>query len=136
MQTNDAGIELTTLEDGRARIFAAVDSRDWWILPWVTPAAAPLSIAIETRFYDGPANADFEAILLPFLECPAICLMHKRRMSVGDLRILLVDIGGEWKPDQIVGDRDILIPGIRDDSSPLYAVACRLLHWIRTGETG
>ena len=75
----------------RALIHGKIDSREWWILPWLDGRSAALSQRIEETFYAGDASPDFELVAggsVPGVL--ALAFAQKRRMTARQLARLLI----------------------------------------------
>src|SRR5438105_1820439 len=87
-------IGLLTEQDARAAMWSRIDSRRWWVIPWVSNNAGPVCEAIERRYYQGDASADFQLFCSPGGGAFAVAFAHKRRMSAYQLARLVIELGG------------------------------------------
>jgi hypothetical protein len=114
------GIDVLTEDDGRQRMWQMAQTREWWIIPWVSEAASDLSVEIERRFYSGEANADFELFMCnPLGYASAVAFARKSRASPADIAAL---VGQPIASDE----HDILIAGYPDERD---RAALRAFAW-------
>lgn len=78
-------VGLFTEQEGRAKVRDMIDSREWWIVPYVSPVATDMCMAIESKYYSGEASADSEAMMLGRPDLFAIMFFRKTRMSKAQL---------------------------------------------------
>jgi hypothetical protein len=76
-----------------------LDSRDYWVLPFVSTRAASLAMDIEERFYEGEsARERHRCFGLRFANPFGIAFYHKALMTTSELNMLLEDRKeGEWR---------------------------------------
>jgi hypothetical protein len=128
-------MELLTENDARTRILEMLDSRDWWVIPWLTEAAGDLSLAIEKRYYAGEANDDFQAIIGPIM----VSAGRKARMSPEQLGELMAEecpgmgkSAAEWT--ELCQTQDILV-ALREEGD-VDGIGAMLLwdSWLRAAQ--
>lgn len=103
-----------------------IRSREWYIIPGLSPASSELMILIETTHYAGEANADFELLLGPLVPGAfSIAFAHKRRMTHEQLLALLrlPDDAGE------TDGQDVLIALEPDAPAELTMAAIAFANW-------
>jgi hypothetical protein len=121
-------VRLLTDTQTRGFIRGLVESRQWWILPWMNQSAAELSMEIERRFYASKAEGDFVAFLGP----APITAARKCRMSREQLADLLAELctAQGWTSEQwreAIAEHDILVTvGEADSDSETLA---HLMAW-------
>jgi len=90
-------MELMLEDDARDRIRRYVESREWWILPYLNRRAGPVITTIEERHYVGAANADFHVLVGGGGPIMGVAFAHKRRMSARQFARILKEAGDPRK---------------------------------------
>lgn len=92
-----------------------LDSRDWWMIPYLTEGAADIVTQIEERFYRGAKNADFHLLMGPSLPGGTVAFAHKRWLKRSVLQRWL----RKFTPDlpAIGAEQDILLPIWKDEGN-------------------
>jgi hypothetical protein len=117
-------MELMDEAQARAWVHGMLDSREWWVIPWLNGRVWEVSLAIEERYYGGGGDGDFIALQGPV----SITAGRKSRMSSGELGEILSEVMGmrsatEWA--ETLETQDILVvldPG-EDMSQQVLAIA-------------
>ena len=114
--------ELLSTNDLRQRIRERIDSREWWVMPWLTAEAPDLSITVEQQFYTGEASGDFEAYMGPV----PVTMGHKRRMTAEQAAVALSDLTMQTATVEeraaLFREHDILVAGIPDEATLLSLI--------------
>ena len=127
---------LLTNDEARAEARRKLGSRSWWILPWVGERSADLSIAIERRFYDGEANADFEVLIggLPNWRLPCtVAFAHKRRMTAAQLAALCGEAGLPLEVaalERALATQDVVLGIAPGEEASVLAIMGALQAWL------
>ncbi len=90
-------VKIMDSGDGVAILTERLRSNEWWLIVMASKAGCKLGGLIEERFYRGKANADFELLMIPGAATKqdgapilfGLALAHKRRMSHGDLLMMI-----------------------------------------------
>lgn len=125
-------VELLTEDEARARVREYVDSREWWIIPWVSWGSAEASREIEERFYPnglGGSTDDFQAI---FTVIP-VTFGKKSALSAEALSTYMAEKDGnrsatEWERQLTTQDVVIFV----DEGDPLtaFSLAAAWHDWV------
>ena len=130
-------MELLGEDEVKEKMRGMVSSRDWWVIPWIGPESGDLSTLIEERYYDGPANRDFQLFTGPLPFATGVCIVsfaRKSRMSAEELHGLLIESGVDRSlADAILpdGERDVLIPVPTTDPETRQRASAYVRAWFR-----
>jgi hypothetical protein len=81
-------------------------THDWWIIEFYDADGHHLMSEIESAYYMGDANGDFELIMHPAV---TVVLAHKRRMTAAQLAALMRSDAKEAEElGQVLSHRDIV----------------------------
>lgn len=105
---------LMTADESRAMMWARIDSRRWWVIPWIGDRARALSQRLEETFYDGRASSDFEIGMANFGGgIVPVTFAHKRHLSARKLAPVMIEMGHRSSTEeqlrQALTKQDILI---------------------------
>jgi hypothetical protein len=115
--TGVSGAVLTG-QDAAAHIRRRLASRDWWLLVTCERRGTDFLAHLERTFYAGPANKDFEVVLLPALHegfgLVGLFLARKCRLPVDRLqREMTARIGPITVKELRVKDVLVLHPDVK-----------------------
>ena len=122
-------MELMTEDEARQRIRGYADSRDWWIIPYVSEAAASVAAEVERRYYTGKANADFVILMGPYTAAFA----HKRRMSAETLGALMGELSSAMTADEwsrALRAQDVIVVLDEEDDVGGVAAVLAFNRWV------
>ena len=104
-----------------------LESREWWL--FIEPENQGRIQAVEKTFYDGPANEDFHALLLPRIApgvpILALYLGGKKRLPRGKLESWLRGQPGVPAGFRIADEQDVLVFASNKDWMVLPAIIGR-----------
>lgn len=105
-----------TEQEARAWMWGLIESREWWVLPWISELSGDISGRIERRYYSrGRACDDFQVVMCHPQACGVVgvSFARKRRMTAAQLARLLVTAGAYGETAAAVAralrDQDILL---------------------------
>jgi hypothetical protein len=128
------GIGLATGDEVRAKVTARLEGRAHWIF-LVQPSGISLITEIEKRFYSGSeSSSDFEA----YIRCDevgigAIAVLHKRRMSRGQLLDFLTSECDAHFLEETSPDADIMVLADGCTFEEQGVLLCAFAEWIKKG---
>lgn len=127
--------ELLDENEAKQIIKAYVESRNYWIVPWVTPEAARFSEAFEQRFYSGRKNRDFNLMMGRFLPGGVMAFGHKKHVTAQQICDFVGEKTGIDLPPSEDASRDFLII-VPPEETPQIVEIVMLMdsfdHWLHS----
>lgn len=119
-------MELMTEEEARATMLAMIDSREWWVIPWLHSRCYELCSRVEQRHYTGKASADF-LIVYGFVAGAMVptVFAKKRRMGPRAFGRILAECMADKDIDrwaELVTTQDVIIVCPDDTTGEAEAV--------------
>lgn len=122
-------VNLKGDEEMRQMVREKFLSKEWWLILWGRTKGGDFIIDVENTYYVGEQSADFELLMGGFIPSLwAVAFAKKKHMNAKQLVEIMNRNGMDTMTPELIGDRDIIGPGITEDTMSEFA------NWMLEGQ--